>query len=304
MRDDRRPRRPSLGARRQTCHNQPMALVDTFGRPLKNLRLSVTDRCNLRCEYCMPEEDYVWLPREDLLHFEEMSTLVDAFIRYDIHLSPAGMENWTLIFSDYRVIHDDVLAYIHTRDFPDGFYDLRSRAIADDGHYTEFFVRGFEIRNARPPTLTPIPGATPTPATPLETPTPTPDVRRIEGGQGFYGPDSGAVLRGGVDIVASAASIKQFAKQPVELHVIGKPDQHLLDQCQMLARQLGLFGGGELARLILVTVTDKLQRLAPVVLEQSASHLRNILACGITYIVELKLFGTTKMLEPGFIPAK
>jgi cyclic pyranopterin phosphate synthase len=57
-----------------------MALVDTFGRPLRNLRLSVTDRCNLRCAYCMPEKDYVWLPREDLLRFEEMSALVDVFI--------------------------------------------------------------------------------------------------------------------------------------------------------------------------------------------------------------------------------
>src|SRR6266576_966001 len=53
---------------------------DTLGRPLRNLRLSVTDRCNLRCEYCMPEDDYVWLPREDVLHFEEISTLVDVFI--------------------------------------------------------------------------------------------------------------------------------------------------------------------------------------------------------------------------------
>jgi cyclic pyranopterin phosphate synthase len=53
---------------------------DTLGRPLRNLRLSVTDRCNLRCQYCMPEEDYVWLPREQLLHFEEMSTLVDVFL--------------------------------------------------------------------------------------------------------------------------------------------------------------------------------------------------------------------------------
>jgi cyclic pyranopterin phosphate synthase len=44
------------------------------------LRLSVTDRCNLRCEYCMPEEDYVWLPREDVLHFEEISALVDVFL--------------------------------------------------------------------------------------------------------------------------------------------------------------------------------------------------------------------------------
>lgn len=53
---------------------------DAFGRPLKNLRLSVTDRCNLRCQYCMPEDDYAWLPREDVLHFEEISALVDVFV--------------------------------------------------------------------------------------------------------------------------------------------------------------------------------------------------------------------------------
>src|SRR6266516_4707131 len=55
-------------------------MLDLFNRPLRNLRLSVTDRCNLRCEYCMPEEDYVWLPREDVLHFEETSALVDIFL--------------------------------------------------------------------------------------------------------------------------------------------------------------------------------------------------------------------------------
>src|SRR3977135_4382890 len=53
---------------------------DTLGRPLRNLRLSVTDRCNLRCEYCMPEDDYVWLPREDVLQFEETAALVDVFL--------------------------------------------------------------------------------------------------------------------------------------------------------------------------------------------------------------------------------
>jgi GTP 3',8-cyclase len=53
---------------------------DRLGRPLRNLRVSVTDRCNLRCEYCMPEDDYVWLPREDVLHFEETSVLVDVFL--------------------------------------------------------------------------------------------------------------------------------------------------------------------------------------------------------------------------------
>jgi len=54
-------------------------VLDTFGRPLRNLRLSVTDRCNLRCSYCMPEEEYVWLPREDILTFEEAAGLVDVF---------------------------------------------------------------------------------------------------------------------------------------------------------------------------------------------------------------------------------
>ncbi len=54
-------------------------ISDAFGRPLRNLRISVTDRCNLRCQYCMPEEEYIWLPREDLLTFEEIRALVDIF---------------------------------------------------------------------------------------------------------------------------------------------------------------------------------------------------------------------------------
>jgi cyclic pyranopterin phosphate synthase len=55
-------------------------VLDLLNRPLRNLRLSVTDRCNLRCEYCMPETDYIWLPREDVLHFEEISALADVFV--------------------------------------------------------------------------------------------------------------------------------------------------------------------------------------------------------------------------------
>jgi GTP 3',8-cyclase len=51
--------------------------LDTLGRPLRSLRLSVTDRCNLRCHYCMPEDEYLWLPREDLLRFEEIVQLAD-----------------------------------------------------------------------------------------------------------------------------------------------------------------------------------------------------------------------------------
>ena len=59
---------------------RPPTLLDRHGRPLRNLRLSVTDRCNLRCAYCMPEASYVWLPRQDLLTYEEVSRLVDVFV--------------------------------------------------------------------------------------------------------------------------------------------------------------------------------------------------------------------------------
>jgi len=59
---------------------ETMTTRDLLGRPLRTLRVSVTDRCNLRCEYCMPEQDYAWLSRDDLLHFEEISRLADVFI--------------------------------------------------------------------------------------------------------------------------------------------------------------------------------------------------------------------------------
>ena len=54
-------------------------LRDRLSRPLGSLRVSVTDRCNLRCRYCMPEQDYVWLPRQSILTFEEITRLVRVF---------------------------------------------------------------------------------------------------------------------------------------------------------------------------------------------------------------------------------
>ncbi|MCA9419440.1 MAG: GTP 3',8-cyclase MoaA [Nitrospira sp.] len=57
----------------------PDPVKDAWGRPLRSLRVSVTDRCNLRCQYCMPEENYVWLPRENLLTFEEIALLANLF---------------------------------------------------------------------------------------------------------------------------------------------------------------------------------------------------------------------------------
>src|SRR5436309_14926398 len=49
------------------------SLVDTQGRVVRDLRISVTDRCNLRCVYCMPAEGMPWLPKGDLLTYEELT---------------------------------------------------------------------------------------------------------------------------------------------------------------------------------------------------------------------------------------
>ena len=54
-------------------------IVDRLERPLGSLRISVTDRCNMRCRYCMPEQEYVWLPKQSILTFEEISRLVALF---------------------------------------------------------------------------------------------------------------------------------------------------------------------------------------------------------------------------------
>jgi cyclic pyranopterin phosphate synthase len=62
-----------------------VALEDTLHRPLRDLRVSITDRCNFRCVYCMPKEvygrDYTFLPRRDLLTFEEIVRLAGVFAR-------------------------------------------------------------------------------------------------------------------------------------------------------------------------------------------------------------------------------
>lgn len=60
-------------------------LVDPFGRTIRDLRISVTDRCNFRCTYCMPAEGMVWLPKSDILTFEEIERLARIFVgRYGV----------------------------------------------------------------------------------------------------------------------------------------------------------------------------------------------------------------------------
>jgi cyclic pyranopterin phosphate synthase len=62
-----------------------MDLIDPFGRTIRDLRISVTDRCNFRCTYCMPEEGMQWVPRSDVLTFEEIERLARLFVeRFDV----------------------------------------------------------------------------------------------------------------------------------------------------------------------------------------------------------------------------
>jgi cyclic pyranopterin phosphate synthase len=71
---------------------QPIAITgllsDNLGRPLHDLRISVTDRCNFRCNYCMPKEvfnkDYAYLPHGDLLNFEEITRLAKVFVAHGV----------------------------------------------------------------------------------------------------------------------------------------------------------------------------------------------------------------------------
>lgn len=70
-------------------HTAPDAiLTDTFGRPLRDLRVSLTDRCNLRCRYCMPREvfgpDHAFLERDELLSFEELTRVLQSFARLGV----------------------------------------------------------------------------------------------------------------------------------------------------------------------------------------------------------------------------
>src|SRR6266516_8018490 len=59
-------------------------LIDTFGRIADDLRISVTDRCNFRCTYCMPAEGLKWLPRHEILTFEELARLLAIFVRLGV----------------------------------------------------------------------------------------------------------------------------------------------------------------------------------------------------------------------------
>src|SRR5260370_24768231 len=70
-------------------HVGTATLRDSYGRVADDLRISITDRCNFRCIYCMPAEGLKWLKRDDLLRFEEIARLAGLFVdRYGVRTIP------------------------------------------------------------------------------------------------------------------------------------------------------------------------------------------------------------------------
>lgn len=61
-----------------------MPTLDTLNRPMRDLRISVTDRCNFRCTYCMPFDEYTWIARQEVLSFEEIERLAAIFLEFGV----------------------------------------------------------------------------------------------------------------------------------------------------------------------------------------------------------------------------
>src|SRR5918994_3432246 len=59
-------------------------LVDTYKRSINDLRISVTDRCNFRCSYCMPLDEYEWIDKKEILTFEEITRLARLFVQFGV----------------------------------------------------------------------------------------------------------------------------------------------------------------------------------------------------------------------------
>ena len=74
-------------------------LVDALKRPVKDLRISVTDRCNFRCTYCMPQDEYEWIDKKEILTFEEITRLAKSFVQF-------GVEKIRLTGGEPLVRHD------------------------------------------------------------------------------------------------------------------------------------------------------------------------------------------------------
>ncbi|MEZ4859989.1 MAG: hypothetical protein R3C14_01715 [Caldilineaceae bacterium] len=151
------------------------------------------------------------------------TAVIENFVRYDIHIAKADSEDWRWVGSGQSFVSEGDLYLLDTTQFPDGFYDLRLRAVRADGNYYEDIVRGIEIRNTNPPTPTPLLDAAGTPLprpTVTATPTPTPEfISYIPNGPGIFEPKNGDILRGVTAVVATANGLPQRAFLRFELAI-------------------------------------------------------------------------------------
>jgi hypothetical protein len=154
------------------------------------------------------------------------SALLQGFRRYEVHIAKAASEDWRWLVTSEAYVSEGELYRFDTTRLPDGFYDLRLRAIRDDGNYAEVFVQDVEIRNANPPTPTPrlnaagtaLPTDTPTPGTPTTTPAPE-FISFVPNGQGIYVPINGGVMRGNFRIIGTANGFVRNPFDHFELYI-------------------------------------------------------------------------------------
>src|SRR5258708_11601046 len=119
------PRRSARGRHSATivAMAEQQALRDELGRVVDDLRISVTDRCNFRCVYCMPEEGMTWLPRDEILSFEEITRLAGIFVAAGtrtIRLTggePLVRRDLPVLVGMLRALHDDVDLSLTTNGF-------------------------------------------------------------------------------------------------------------------------------------------------------------------------------------------
>jgi GTP 3',8-cyclase len=111
-------------------------LLDTYGRIADDLRVSVTDKCNFRCTYCMPAEGLPWLPKEEVLRFEEIVRLVGIFVRLgvsEVKLTggePTVRRELPKLVAMLREAHADLAISMTTNGY---LLDKLARPLADAG---------------------------------------------------------------------------------------------------------------------------------------------------------------------------
>ena len=89
-------------------------LTDSWNREIRSVRVSVTDKCNFRCRYCMPAEGLEWLPRDEVLSFEEIARIVAVLARMGVDelsvLDPLTMRVHGL--DGLRVVDASAMPYV------------------------------------------------------------------------------------------------------------------------------------------------------------------------------------------------